>query len=145
MKQTITFKQLTKFEDLEIIIKQVNCVAKPNKIIINVMLSCHGINQSFSGVCNNLEMFYDIEKSTRFKELTKNRMKIRLIQYQIVKELNEWLELCEKGQRIKSIKDWNKEMELTIQKHYKHGKPYYAETLQGLINRNNLELQMLQN
>ena len=57
MKQTITFKQLTKFEDLEIIIKQVNCVAKPNKIIINVMLSCHGINQSFSGVCNNLEMF----------------------------------------------------------------------------------------
>ena len=26
------------------------------------MLSCHGINQSLSGVCNNLEMFYDIEK-----------------------------------------------------------------------------------
>lgn len=145
MKQTITFKQLTKFEDLEIIIKQVKHTAKPNKIIIKATLYCHGFEKEFKGVCNNLEMFYDIEKSTRFKELTKNRMKIRLIQYQISKELNEWLELCEKGQRIKSIKDWNKEMELTMQKHYKHGKPYYAETLQGLINRNNLELQMLQN
>ena len=145
MKQTITFKQLTKFEDLEIIIKQVNCVEKPNKVIINVMLSCHGINQSFSGVCNNLEMFYDIEKSTRFKELTKNRMKIRLIQYQIVKELNEWLELCEKKYKIKSLESWNKEMEQTRQKHLSHGKPYYAETLQGLINRNKLELRLLQN
>lgn len=145
MKQTITFKQLTKFEDLEIIIKQVKHTAKPNKIIIKATLYCHGFEKEFKGVCNNLEMFYDIEKSTRFKELTKNRMKIRLIQYQISKELNEWLELCEKGQRIKSIKDWNKEIELTMQKHYKNGKPYYAETLQGLINRNNLELQMLQN
>lgn len=145
MKQTITFKQLTKFEDLEIIIKQVKHTAKPNKIIIKATLYCHGFEKEFKGVCNNLEMFYDIEKSTRFKELTKNRMKIRLIQYQISKELNEWLELCEKGQRIKPIKDWNKEIELTMQKHYKNGKPYYAETLQGLINRNNLELQMLQN
>lgn len=145
MKQTITFKQLSKFEDLEIIIKQVKHTAKPNKIIIKAILYCHGFEKEFKGVCNNLEMFYDIEKSTRFKELTKNRMKIRLIQYQISKELNEWLELCEKGQKIKSLKDWNKEMELTMQKHYKHGKPYYAETLQGLINRNKLELQMLQN
>lgn len=145
MKQTITFKEITKFEDLEIIIKQVKHTAKPNKIIIEVTLSCHGFEKKFKGVYNNLEMFYGIEKSTRFKELTKNRMKIRLIQYQISKELNEWLELCEKGHRIKSLKDWNKEMELTMQKHYKHGKPYYAETLQGLINRNKLELQMLQN
>ena len=36
-------------------------------------------------------------------------------------------------------------MKHTMQNHYKNGKPYYAETLQGLINRNNLELQMLQN
>ena len=145
MKQTITFKQLTKFEDLEIIIKQVNCVAKPNKIIINVMLSCHGINQSFSGVCRNLEMYNDIVKSTRFKELTKNRMKIRLIQYQISKELESWIKECEKNHKIKSLKLWNKEMEQARQKHLSHGKTYYAEILQGLINRNNLELQMLQN
>jgi len=145
MKQTITFKQLTKFEDLEIIIKQVKHTAKPNKILIEVTLSCYGFEKEFKGVCRNLEMFYDIEKSTRFKELTKNRMKIRLIQYQISKELNEWLELCEKKNRIQSLKDWNKEMEQTMQKHYKNGKPYYAETLQGLINRNKLELQMLQN
>ena len=145
MKPTIEFNHLSKFEDIEIQIKEVKCKVRPHKVIIYTLLSCHGFEKEFKGVCNNLEMFYDIEKSTRFKELTKNRMKIRLIQYQISKELNEWLELCEKGQRIKSIKDWNKEMELTMQKHYKHGKPYYAETLQGLINRNNLELQMLQN
>ena len=145
MKPTIEFKHLSKFEDIEIQIKEVKCIVRPHKVIIYALLSCHGFDKEFKGVCRNLEMYNDIVKSTRFKDVTKLKMKIRLIQYQISKELNEWLELCEKGHKIKSLKDWNKEMELIMQKHYKHGKPYYAETLQGLINRNKLELQMLQN
>ena len=145
MKPTIEFKHLSKFEDIEIQIKEVKCKVRPHKVIIYALLSCHGFDKEFKGVCRNLEMYNDIVKSTRFKELTKNRMKIRLIQYQISKELESWIKECEKNHKIKFLKDWNKEMELAMQKHYKHGKPYYAETLQGLINRNKLELRLLQN
>ena len=38
--------------------------------------------------------------------------------------------IMRKKNRIQSLKDWNKEMELTMKNHYKNGKPYYAETLQ---------------
>ncbi len=145
MKPTIEFKHLSKFEDIEIQIKEIKCTVRPHKVIIYALLSCHGFDKEFKGVCTNLEMYNDIEKSTRFKDATKLKMKIRLIQYQISKKLEAWLKECEKKHRIKSLESWNKEMEQTRQKHYKHGKPYYAETLQGLINRNKLELQMLQN
>ena len=145
MKPTIEFKHLSKFEDIEIQIKEVKCTVRPHKVIINALLSCHGFDKEFKGVCRNLEMYNDIVKSTRFKDVTKLKMKIRLIQYQISKELESWIKECEKNRKIKSLESWNKEMELTRQMHLRHGKPYYAETLQGLINRNKLELRLLQN
>ena len=144
MKPIIEFKHLSKFEDIEIQIKEVKCTVRPHKVIIYALLSCHGFDKEFKGICKDLEMYNDIVKSTRFKDVTKLKMKIRLIQYQISNELEAWIKECEKKHKIKSLESWNKEMEQTRQKHLSNGKPYYAETLEGLINRNKLELLTIQ-
>lgn len=108
MKPTIEFKHLSKFEDIEIQIKEVKCTVRPHKVIIYALLSCHGFDKEFKGVCRNLEMYNDIVKSKRFKDVTKLKMKIRLIQYQISKELEAWIKECEKKHRIKSLESWIK-------------------------------------
>lgn len=144
MKPTIEFKHLSKSDELEIFIKDVICKKRPNKVLVSVTLMCGGNKGTFNGIIRNLEMYYDIKKSTRFTEATKKKMIIRLIQYQISKDLENWLKVCEKMIKIKEINDWNKELEILSKKHLKNGKPYYAETLQGLIKRNKLELLTIQ-